>query len=537
MSFNDWQADDPPSPNERTKLLTEHDRTRSLPVTGSPLSRTLARRGQSWLRWVVLLLISEAQFGNYYCYDIPAALVTQMKSDLNITDIQYNLIYSIYSLPNTVLPLFGGMLVDRIGMYTSMCIFASFTFIGQLVVSAGVMWNSYYCILIGRFLFGCGAESATVACSALMAIWFKNKEMGLSQGVVLSIGRIGSVINYQFSPYFASDAIQGGFWAGCFMQCLSFASVLAIFNIDRFWVKNKVKSGYKVESIKSEDDVDFSYMFEFHYIFWLLNGSCVLCYGCILPFMNIASDFFQIKWMVSQSLANDWISIPYTISAIGGPFLGMISDRAGLRQYLILVSSIGLTIAHLFLGLAPISFSPVYSLVIMGCSYAVYASAMWPSAALLVDDTTQLGTAYGVITTLQNIGLTLVPILVGFIKQYDGYFWVQIFFSAVGIIATIFGILILMQDRKTGRRLAAPTKQATLTNSAKFAAIRASRSSSPNRFRNSNSGSPMVITSNSPRRPVSRPHSPEIAASARHTSPNITVMTRSANDGPRNLAI
>ena len=52
--------------------------------------------------------------------------------------------------------------VDRIGMYTSMCIFASFTFIGQLVVSTGVMWNSYYCILIGRFLFGCGAESATV---------------------------------------------------------------------------------------------------------------------------------------------------------------------------------------------------------------------------------------------------------------------------------------------------------------------------------------------------------------------------------------
>src|SRR3990167_4637376 len=54
-------------------------------------------------------------FGSYYCYDIVGALSTTLINPFyGISNTQEALLYSVYSLPNTVLPFFGGMLVDRV---------------------------------------------------------------------------------------------------------------------------------------------------------------------------------------------------------------------------------------------------------------------------------------------------------------------------------------------------------------------------------------------------------------------------------------
>ena len=53
----------------------------------------------------------------YFCYDNPAPLKTKLKEPpFNLTDGQFNDLYSIYSLPNMVLPLFGGVFMDKIGI-------------------------------------------------------------------------------------------------------------------------------------------------------------------------------------------------------------------------------------------------------------------------------------------------------------------------------------------------------------------------------------------------------------------------------------
>eukprot|EP01084_Bolivina_argentea_P190389 327198_1 len=72
-------------------------------------------RSKSCFRWVVLFLSCWSLFGNYYCYDNPTALATQMQSEYDLSDTQYNLLYSVYSIPNIILPLLGGALGDKIG--------------------------------------------------------------------------------------------------------------------------------------------------------------------------------------------------------------------------------------------------------------------------------------------------------------------------------------------------------------------------------------------------------------------------------------
>lgn len=54
--------------------------------------------------------------GSYFCYDNPGSIETTLEDDMKISTTQYSLLYSVYSYPNTVLPIFGGIFLDMIGL-------------------------------------------------------------------------------------------------------------------------------------------------------------------------------------------------------------------------------------------------------------------------------------------------------------------------------------------------------------------------------------------------------------------------------------
>jgi hypothetical protein len=67
------------------------------------------------VRWAVLALQCVALIGSYYCYDNPTAIENPLKAYFHITNssssaasskfnTNYNLLYSVYSFPNTVRP-------------------------------------------------------------------------------------------------------------------------------------------------------------------------------------------------------------------------------------------------------------------------------------------------------------------------------------------------------------------------------------------------------------------------------------------------
>ena len=91
----------------------------------------------------------------------------------------YDLLYSIYSVPNIVLPLLGGTLVDRAGLYFSLNLFSLLILLGQITFALGCQFDSFYVMLLGRLIFGFGGESISVAQSALIERWFQSKELAL----------------------------------------------------------------------------------------------------------------------------------------------------------------------------------------------------------------------------------------------------------------------------------------------------------------------------------------------------------------------
>lgn len=59
---------------------------------------------------------------------------------MKLSSTQYNLLYSIYSFPNIILPFLGGLMVDRLGVRIGIFLFTLILIVGQV----GNPLNSFY---------------------------------------------------------------------------------------------------------------------------------------------------------------------------------------------------------------------------------------------------------------------------------------------------------------------------------------------------------------------------------------------------------
>jgi len=95
-------------------------------------------------------------------------------------------------------------------------------------------------------------------------------------------------------------------------------------------------------------------------------------------------------------------------------------------------------------------YNELYPLVLTGVGYSIYAAAIWGSIPYIVDENS-VGTAFGLATAIQNIGLTISPTIVGMIKdgtrQVDhGYFWVNMYFVGINVVGLLLNMSLYYID-------------------------------------------------------------------------------------------
>ncbi len=112
--------------------------------------------------------------------------------------------YSVYSLPNVVLPIAGGVLIFKFGYRVMFLIFGFSVLLGQLIFSIGCSIKSIPLMLIGRIIFGLGGESLNTTQYAIIVEWFAANQVAFALGICLSVARIGNVLNDVISPRIAT---------------------------------------------------------------------------------------------------------------------------------------------------------------------------------------------------------------------------------------------------------------------------------------------------------------------------------------------
>ena len=171
-------------------------------------------------RWTVLILVSIAMFGNYYAYDSIGPIADQLQRLLGFTDTQIGTLNAIYSFPNIIMVLLGGIICDRIGARLATLIFTAVCVVGVLVTAAT---SSFPVMAAGRLIFGLGAESMIVAITVVIGEWFVGRQLGFAFGVNLSLARAGSYAA-DMSPTWAKAFYDKGWQQPLFLP----AGIMAV---------------------------------------------------------------------------------------------------------------------------------------------------------------------------------------------------------------------------------------------------------------------------------------------------------------------
>eukprot|EP00388_Colpodella_angusta_P001181 GDKJ01003894.1.p1 GENE.GDKJ01003894.1~~GDKJ01003894.1.p1 ORF type:complete len:571 (-),score=67.61 GDKJ01003894.1:285-1997(-) len=375
------------------------------------------------LKWRILAVACFLPFGSYYIYDFPASIGTgdgtTIQTLFGAKNKEYNqamnqALYSVYSYPNTVLAIFGGLLIDKyIGLRKSMLLFVALVLSGSAFFLLGVCVANYPLMLFARVLFGLGGESLSVAQSAFVARWFRGgRGMALAFGITISFSRVGSSFNFLFSPRIADNwNIQMACVAGVIACFLSLIACIVLIFADIYAVK---KGLIKAEAVGNADEsgdvMKFKDLLKLPLELWLICAICIFCYCAIFPFVGIAKNYFQVKYNMSGSDASTWISLYQFASAGASPIIGALVDQTGRYTLWLILASCCFIGIHLLFLLT--SIPPYVLTATMGLFYSFLVSGLWPSVPFAVSEN-MCGMAYGIITALQNAGLATFPLITG----------------------------------------------------------------------------------------------------------------------------
>src|SRR6516165_2198604 len=81
-------------------------------------------------RWIVLIFVSLAQFGNYYIYDSINPLERILHDQLGFSASMFGWLNASYSIAAVATLLLGGLIIDRVGVRQALLLFSALCLFG-----------------------------------------------------------------------------------------------------------------------------------------------------------------------------------------------------------------------------------------------------------------------------------------------------------------------------------------------------------------------------------------------------------------------
>ena len=406
------------------------------------------------LRWLILVLMGLVIFGSYYAYDAVSPVADFIMKGMDISSAQFGLFFSVYSLPNIIMVLLGGIFLDIIGIRKAGTIFAALCATGVFITASG---STFLIMLLGRFIYGLGSESLIITMDKILSRWFKGKELAFAFGLLITIARLGTIAAFNSAANIQqwSGSWRMAIWVSAVIMFVSFTLFLVYSGIER----SKEKYFKREKKEGEAEKFSFQDIYKFRPSYWFVCLLCMTFYSAIFPFTAFSTVLLQTKFGFSAVLGGRYTSMIFTASMIFTPLLGLLVDKIGKRGIILIFGSLLLVPAHSILGLTYIH--PVIPMLMIGVSFSLVPAALWPIIPIMVEER-RLGTAFGMMTCIQNIGLTIFPFLAGKIRDLSGgeFTNTMIMFACLGFVGIVFSLLLKSADKREKAGIELPTKLA-----------------------------------------------------------------------------
>jgi len=364
-------------------------------------------------RWGVLVAISVAMFGNYYTYDSVAPVADSLQRLLHYSDTQIGTLNAIYSFPNIIMVLIGGVIVDRFGTRLSTLIFGVICLIGAGITASS---PSFPVMAAGRLVFGLGAESMIVAITVAIGQWFVGRQLGFAFGVNLSIARAGSYCADYSTTWFKPLYDRG--WQPPLLLSAGFSLFAVLACVVYYLLESRAARKFDLTQPAAPDRIVWSDLLRFDRSYWYIVGLCVTFYSVIFPFRStFAIKYFQHAHGLSLQEAGALNSYVFAAAIVFTPLFGLMVDKIGHRAGFMAFGTFLLAAVFPILGYTHLNLW--VSTVLIGIAFSLVPAVIWPAVPYLVEPA-RLGTGYGLMTMVQNIGLFLFNLAAGALNDAYG---------------------------------------------------------------------------------------------------------------------
>lgn len=439
-----------------------------------------------WARWTALILIASMMFFAYMFVDVMSPLKSLLDEKLHWDSATFGTYAASEYFLNVFFffLIFAGIILDKMGIRFTGVLSASMMVIGATIKLIGVSqwfettalcqwldswWTSFpgsaKMASFGFMIFGCGCEMAGTTVSKAIAKWFEGKEMALAMGVEMSIARLGVFAVMWISPLISNQFDQSIVAPVAFCTALLLIGLISyiVFTfMDTRLDRELAARGGVTDDGGSDEEFHLSDLGKIlrSKMFWLVAMLCVLYYSGIFPFQRYAPNYVQETLNVSAEMAARLFSVFPILAMVLTPFLGAFLDYKGHGATMLIIGAVIMTACHLCFALllpaVPTVWLAVTLILILGVSFSLVPAALWPSVPKIIDANI-LGSAYCLIFWIQNIGLCLVPLLIGeTLDATGGYRIPMLIFASFGVLAIIFGVWLKVLNSKHNYGLEAP---------------------------------------------------------------------------------
>ncbi|OAL46303.1 MFS general substrate transporter [Pyrenochaeta sp. DS3sAY3a] len=407
-------------------------------------------------KWVALACVISLPLGRRWASSTLGPLKNTLRNELGINNAQYGVMSSADGLVNTLLPIFGGMLLDWWGPNSVTLVCTTVMLGGNALAAGATNLGKWRVLVAGQIIEGLGVAVLDSAQHKFFYHWFGARDLGFAFGIDNAVAKaVGIAAGMAAVPIRdGTGHYQWSFWIA-----VIFCAVSWLINIGYVWFANTIvppqhrltsaraNAMAKNPNVKTKV-VDWRVLFTIPWAYMMFPLTQTLQAGGAGGFQNSAADIIRMKGFkedVAGYMSTGQMILPIVLS----PIIGICMDRYGHRFHLVALAPIFFITCCALIGFTDLH--PLVALVFGSLGDSFNALPIQIIIPLLVADQSKLGTAFGLWRAYNNSNTTITDVVYGVLQdgtENMGYTKVLLFAIGIKSWGFVLGVLYIILDFK-----------------------------------------------------------------------------------------
>ncbi len=368
-------------------------------------------------------------------YKIPPIML-ELNQALGLTLSESGWLMSIMSLFGLILALPAGGIIMKIGVKWTTVIAAGFQLVGSLI---GTFAGGFELMLVSRALEGVALGLCNVVSFAVVTSFFPSEKRGVPNSCVTALFTVSVFMMMNVTvPLDNGFGWQGIWW---FVNILSVLAVLAAL----FLIPGKDKEidfDEDVEQPGVKEKVDYRKLLRTPAI-WILP---LVFIGFNIGYYGIST--YMPTYLVEvvgadQATANFAVSWNSLVGLPAALIIGVILNKVKIpnRKYVTAITMFVLAVCYFVAFSMPTVESAAFLLIFMGFICTFVPVSLYTIGPDAIPSAAYAAIILAIVTFGQNLGMTLGPLVVGYIVDAAGNFAASA--MPLAVLAAIGGFIML----------------------------------------------------------------------------------------------